>query len=103
MSGSIRNRNRQSGQTTVEYVLAIFLVLLLFGVIRKGLAKMEIEQSIMKPLNEDFSRAYRYGHTKAKGFDHGEPYNQGGPDLHPRIVPEVSKHNFRIFYNPGPK
>ncbi|MGZ3697258.1 MAG: Flp family type IVb pilin [Bdellovibrionota bacterium] len=84
----------ESGQTTVEYILMLSIVVSLFVVLLQGLNKIGMMGLLMKPLKTDFALTYKNGHPKAKGFD------DGGPENHPRIV---SGGNFRIFINPAEK
>ncbi len=83
--------NRESGQAVVEYILLLAIVTSIFIVVSKGLTRAGLTKLLMKPLREDFSRAYQYGHPKALGFD------DGGPKNHPRAEGENS---FRLFINP---
>jgi hypothetical protein len=50
-----------------------------------------LAQKLSRPIKEDFSRAYRYGHPQAKGMD------DGGPEYHPRAL---GSNSFRVFVNP---
>lgn len=93
----------ESGQAIVEYVLGLALILALFLIVKNGVSGLNLSAQSSKALEGNFARAYRYGHVKAKGFDHGEPYNQNGPEYHPRVAPDAVPGNFRIFYNPGKK
>lgn len=92
----VRARSR-SGQTTVEYILLISIILTGASLVYKGLEKLNLSSRFKKPISGEFARAYRYGHPQAKGYEDGEDYNSGGPDMHPRID---GGNNFRIFFNP---
>lgn len=88
----IRSGSREKGQATLEYILVLGIILLIFAAVMQILTGAGLDKKIMKPITEDFRRAYQFGHPKAKGFE--EP---GGPDLHPRAE---GGNNFRIFFNP---
>jgi hypothetical protein len=82
----------QSGQAITEYVLILFIIVLAYFMISKGLAKFGIGRMLMRPINDSYAHAYRYGHPQAKGLDDGGPYR------HPRAKGSKS---FRIFINPS--
>ncbi len=88
-----KTKNNVTGQAITEYVLVLFAIVLTFSIFTQGLKKMQLPQKLAKPITEDFSRAYRYGHAKAKGFE------DGGPENHPRAREGVN--SFRLFINPS--
>ncbi len=81
----------EKGQAAVEYVLLLFIIVMAFIGVAAFLSDSRLSSRIMKPIKEDYARAYRYGHVKAKG------YEDGGPEYHPRIVDDGGENNFRIF------
>ena len=83
----------QDGQAVTEYVLLVFAITTFYMIVLKGLGSFRLDEKLMTPVTGDFARAYRYGHTKAKG------YEDGGPENHPRAV--GGRGNFRIFISPG--
>lgn len=83
----------QSGQGTVEYIVLLAVIVSFYLVIAQGFGKIGFSKKLLAPLNQDFARAYQYGHPKAKGYD------DGGPAFHPRIE-GGGENNFRIFINP---
>lgn len=90
-----RARPGESGQAITEYLLLLLIVVSAYLMLAAGMARSGITEKLMKPLKEDFARAYRYGHPKAKGYEDGEPQK------HPRIPSAEGKDNFRIFMSPG--
>ena len=92
MRGKIRTRaNDQRGQAILEYIL---LLLVISGVaygVSAYLRRANITQAVTKPIREDFARAYKYGHSKAKGYD------EGAPIKHVRIEDDG---NFRLYIKP---
>lgn len=78
----------QSGQTLVEYVLMIALVVVLSQVLMPFLPQQfgKIERFVQ----DRYRASYRYGHPEAKGWD------DGGPKNHPRAS-VAGNNNFRIF------
>lgn len=86
----------QEGQGVVEYILLLFIVSSLGLLVFRGMDEIQLSEKILKPIREDFARAYRYGHPKGKGYQDGEPEN------HPRVV-SSSNNNFRMFLNPSRK
>lgn len=84
----------ERGQAVTEYILLLAIIAAGFLAVGQGLSRVGIAQKLLKPINEDFARAYRYGHPKAKGFD------DGGPEYHPRIYTGTGSTNFRMFMSP---
>lgn len=89
--GRIRN---EEGQTVVEYILLLSIVVALFATASAGLRKMGLTKMLLNPLQQQFAKTYQYGHPKAKGLD------DGGPEYHPRLV-QGGNNNFRIFVVTG--
>jgi Flp pilus assembly pilin Flp len=85
----------ERGQAVTEYVLLLAVIVSGYLVLIRGLNQYGLTQKVTRALTEDFASAYRYGHTKAKGYEDGEPKN------HPRIT--TGEGNFRIFLNPRAK
>lgn len=83
------------GQATVEYILLISIVLMIFLGLSEGLTQGQLMQKILAPINTDYRQAYQNGHYKALA-----PDDQGGPFKHPRAIPGAE--SFRIFYSRGP-
>jgi len=81
----------ESGQTVIEYILLLSIITAAFVVVSKGLTRAGLTRMLMRPLQENFARAYQYGHPEALGYD------DGGPKKHPRAQGENS---FRLFINP---
>jgi hypothetical protein len=83
----------ESGQTIVEFVLLMIIVVLGFIFVSKGLTvvgfKKGLEKTVMSPITTDFAMAYKYGHPKAKGPD------EGSLDHHP-----MNESEFKLFLNP---
>jgi hypothetical protein len=86
-------RKDESGQAVVEYILMLSVVATLY-ILAKALSESGIAETMMRPLTQDFARAYRYGHVEAQGFE------DGGPKNHPRASQDTGEGNFRIFLNP---
>lgn len=84
-------KNSESGQAVIEYVLLLSIVTAAFVVVSQGLTRAGLTRILMKPLRENFARAYQHGHPEALGFE------DGGPKKHPRAQGENS---FRLFINP---
>lgn len=93
MTARDRRARDEAGQTTIEYVLLLAIVVGLFSIVANGLRKSGVNQMMMRPLKEDFARVYQYGHPKARGYD------DGGPTHHPRAE-GGGDNNFRIFISP---
>lgn len=91
----LRRRHR-SGQATVEYILLLTTVALIYSVVIQGFKKFGFTERMSKQLSGPFARAYQYGHPEARGFD------DGGPKNHPRAV-TGGENNFRMFLNPEVK
>lgn len=83
----------ERGQAVTEYILLLSIIVAAFMLLSKGLTDIGLSKKLLTPVKEDFARAYRYGHPKAKGFD------DGGPENHPRAYTGGSNNNFRLFIN----
>lgn len=81
-------KKSQSGQTVVEYVLLIVIMISLTTLLVRYLpptfARLE------KLVKDKYLASYRYGDPLTRGWD------EGGPTLHPRAY-EAGGRNFRIF------
>ena len=86
------------GQATTEYIILLAAVVSAYVILARGFAQARVAERLTRPVREEFASAYRYGHTKAKGFEDGGPIN------HPRVTgqqagPGGGAGNFRIFIN----
>lgn len=81
----------ESGQAFVEYILLLSILAGIFLAVNKGLGDADLMAKMTSPIKSEFAAAYRYGHTKAKG------YEDGGPKFHPRA--RSGESSFRIFIN----
>lgn len=88
-----RAAESQSGQGLTEYVLLLFIVMVLAVIVRDGMRRFRLADRIAAPVNQRFAYAYRYGDVRARGFE------DGGPKRHPRAT--SGDGSFRIFLNPG--
>lgn len=84
-------KNPESGQAVIEYVLLIAIIVGFYFLVDRVIRGGNLAKTITAPVKQDFARAYRYGHPKAKGPD------DGGPELHPRFE---DGNNFRLYLNP---
>ena len=82
----------EKGQGTIEYILLLVAVTLGASAMFKMFRDFHIAEKLTRPITKEYANAYTYGHPKAKGYD------DGGPELHPRVV---GGKNMRIWYNPG--
>ncbi|MCC7441633.1 MAG: hypothetical protein IT285_08370 [Bdellovibrionales bacterium] len=80
-----------SGQTTVEYILVLAVVVSFFVIVQRGLLDSGAMGKLGNITSRGFKQAYEFGHPRALGPD------EGGPEKHIRI-PEGN--NFRMFINP---
>ena len=83
----------QQGQATTEYILLLCVIVSIFLLFMAGMSKYKIADMLTAPLQKQFAATYRYGNSKAKGYD------DGGPVFHPRAVGGAGS-NFRLFLNP---
>ncbi len=75
LAPKIRNK-RQSGQSLLEYV---FLLLVVVGLVSIVYGRLGGTLDLLEtPLTRDFPYTYRYGDPKARGFDDGEPTRHPG-------------------------
>ena len=88
-------RRSESGQAITEYVMLLFIIMVLAGVVREGMRRFGIADLVAAPINRSFAYVYRYGDAQARGFE------DGGPKKHPRAL--SGDGSFRIFLNPGRK
>lgn len=77
----------ESGQSTLEYLLLLLIVVGAYGTILQWIQQARLADLLAAPLTDTFAKVYKYGHPKAKGYDEGTPEN------HPRV-------NGRAFINP---
>lgn len=82
----------ESGQAVVEYIMLLAIVTSIFILVSRGLTQAGLTKLMMKPLQENFARAYQYGDPAALGYD------DGGPKNHPRAY--EGENSFRLFLNP---
>ncbi|RYZ73311.1 MAG: hypothetical protein EOP09_02080 [Proteobacteria bacterium] len=85
------SQRSQSGQATLEYVLVLFLVVIIFSLVGKVMQGTRIVERMMGPLKQSYGAIYKYGHVKAKGPD------EGGTAYHPQALYGTPG---RIFINP---
>lgn len=85
----------ERGQTTIEYIIIVFVVVSVFLMIVAFLNNYNLMNKLTQPLQVDFKYTYQYGKGDARGYQ-----DPGGPFDHPRIP---TGKNFRIFINPGPQ
>ncbi len=93
---ALPDRDDETGQATVEYILLLSVLVSLFLIVARGIGQMGLAEKLARPIQKDFKAAYQYGHPKAKGSA------DGGFEHHPRAMEGgKDKENFRIFLNPG--
>ena len=86
---SVRRNGASAGQATVEYVLLLFLIFVIFTAVSRFIADKGIMQDIAAPLQKNYKTLYQYGHPKAKGQD-------GGYEFHPE---GLKGKPIRVFIN----
>ncbi|MCM0605324.1 MAG: hypothetical protein KA715_04480 [Xanthomonadaceae bacterium] len=94
------NRSQESGQASVEYIVLLAMVVLMFISLQAGLKSFKLGDKIKTVLFEKFSNAYRYGHPSARANVDGT----GGYDRQARFSNNPTgndSQNFRIFVNPS--
>ena len=86
-------RNLSLGQSLVEYVMLLSVIAGLGSLLGKYVPDLlaKVEGAIRK----DLKYAYKYGDTKACGFEDTDDPCSGTPSRHPRY--ETGGDNFRIF------
>lgn len=89
-----RSKKSESGQTTIEYVLLLAIVVGFFVTLMTAFKSFGLQRKLMAPLQGSFARTYQYGHPEALGYD------DGGPKRHPRAA-QTGNGNFRIFTPKG--
>jgi hypothetical protein len=94
--GGKKGIRSESGQAVSEYIILLAIVTSLVSVVLTFIKSQRLQEKIVRPIREDFRRAYQYGHPKAMG-----PDEDGGPKYHPRI--DQGEGGFRIFLNPQAK
>ena len=94
MASLVSTRSGQSGQATVEYILLISIVLMIFIALSQGITTAQLMAKILSPINTDFRKAYQNGHPQASA-----PDDPGGAVKHPRDT--LGADSFRIFYSQG--
>jgi len=85
-----------SGQSLIEYVLLLSVVVSLFFLLLQGLDRLRVTGRLAEFITGGFKATYRYGHPKASVAEDGGGTTQN----HPRIVGE-GENNFRIFLRLG--
>ena len=88
------NLHGEQGQTLVEYLLLIFILVTGMSIFYGGLKRMKFADKIMAPLQNEYQWTYKYGHPLARGLD------EGTVKYHPRLEGEKS---LRVFGNPVPR
>jgi Flp pilus assembly pilin Flp len=83
--------NDELGQTTIEYVLILTIIVSFYMALMTVIDKARLAERLAGPIVGSYANTYKYGHPKAKGFDEGTPEN------HPRAV---INGNVRLFINP---
>jgi hypothetical protein len=86
-----REMGGESGQSTIEYVLILTIIVSLYMALMTVIEKTRLAERLAGPIVGSYASTYKYGHPKAKGFDEGTPEN------HPRAV---INGNVRLFINP---
>ncbi len=86
-----KNPNSTAGQSTIEYILMLSIIVSLFVTFSRFFRDSQIASKILKPITEDYRRAYQFGAVNVKGLGQEEVEN------HPRVS---EGNNFKIFVNP---
>jgi len=89
-SRTISSLRSESGQTVMEYILLLAIVVGFISIVRQGLTDYAIIPNLSQMVSRDFKAAYQYGHPKTKG-------PEDGPERHIRFT---QGGNFRMFLNP---
>ena len=87
----------EEGQTTVETVLLLVIVVGIFYAATQGINRLGLAQSLAKLLSQPFAATYQFGHPQGKGYGEDD-----GPQNHPRASTGSGSgggNNFRIFVN----
>lgn len=93
-------RSHESGQASVEYIVLLGMVVVMFLALQTGLNTFKLGDKIKTALFEKYSNTYRYGNPKARSNSDG----QSGFDMQARYSNNPSgndSQNFRIFVNPS--
>jgi hypothetical protein len=86
-----RRRNKQSGQTMIEYVLMLLITVSMVTFVYKWLKSSEFfYKNITRPMIAQLRYNYKYGDPVAQGWD------EGAPKKHIEI-PKPDGQTFRIF------
>lgn len=80
-----------SGQSVVEYVIMLAIVMMLFIAMRAALKDMRYGDLLSRPIKKDFAAAYQYGHPQAKDPSEGAEWLPHAP------MPNAKSNNFRMF------
>lgn len=81
----------KSGQAVTEYILLLFVVITLFGMVSKWMKTSEFTKTIEKSVTGDWQSAYAFGDPLAK-----DPETNDTPERHPRY-PVPDGVNFKLF------
>ena len=90
----------QSGQASVEYIVLLGMVVVMFVALQAGINSYKLGDKIKTALFEKFQNAYRYGHPDARASIDG----QSAFVKQARFSNSPSgndSQNFRIFVNPS--
>lgn len=79
----LSRQNHESGQSLVEYVMMLIVVIGLASLLGSRLPKLM--GIIQAPFKDAFARTYKYGDPLACGYD-GDPPACSGPMRHPRYL-----------------
>jgi hypothetical protein len=88
----LKKWKKQEGQAVTEYIMLVGIIAFGYTLLTNAISQWGLAQKISDLLTGNFSAAYRYGKTTAKG------YEDGGPINHPRAE-TPGNGNFRIFFN----
>jgi len=66
-----RRLNSRSGQSTLEYILVLVLVIAIFSAIGRVFQAVGVVDLMMAPLKKEYKAVYKYGHVDAEGPDEG--------------------------------
>lgn len=61
----------ESGQSTLEYILVLILVIAVFSAIGRVFQAAGVVDLMMAPIKKEYKAVYKYGHVKAEGPDEG--------------------------------
>ena len=87
-----QKRKRQSGQTMVEYMLIMLVVVgALIGILSRLKKSQFFYKNFTEPLVKYVRYNYKYGDPKAQGWD------EGSPSRHIQISKPNDGQTFRLF------